>query len=201
MKFRKVVSRPVRYGFALVLALVFALSAYLQLGRLELTKSTVRTTMMTTPESRETQAPEPQEPPEKRAERERCERVRQRIAIGLDYYVKRTAPFDQNLIELLKPLFPEKHLIIWSSQANAGPLLDLRPLLEPLGVDFIEHTVQHNCRQLCDCRTPSPAIEAATAGLMRPNDRFEDETAAAFRKALANLSIFSRIDAFFSAYP
>ena len=132
---------------------------------------------------------------------ERCERVRQRIANSLANYVSRTAPYDENFKELLKPLFPEKHLVIWSSQANAGSLLDLRALLEPLGVDFIEHTVQHNCRQLCDCRAPSPAIEEATAGLVRPNDRFEDDTAVAFRSALANLSSFSRIDAFLSAYP
>ena len=206
MTFRRVSSRRVRCGLALVSALVIALvltlSVSLQLGRLELrtlTKKTVRTPPPPPPVARET--PEPQDPPEKDAERERCERVRQRIAISLDYYVKRTAPYDENLKELLKPLFSEKHLVIWSSQANAGPLLDLRPLLEPLGVDFIEHTVQHNCRQLCDCRAPSPAIEAAAAGLVRPNKRFEDDTAAAFRKALANLSIFSRIDAFFSAYP
>ena len=178
------VQRAVAFGVALFLAAYFTRGLVLRQD----TKSPVV-------------KPKPPEPPEKRAERERCERVRQRLGVALDYYVKRTAPYDQNLIDLLKPLFPEKHLVIWSSQANAGPLLDLRPLLEPLGVDFIEHTVQHNCRQLCDCRAPSPEIEAATAGLVRPNHRFEDDTAAAFRSALANFSNFSRIDAFFSAYP
>ena len=137
----------------------------------------------------------------KSPEETRCERVRQRVATSLANYVQRVAPYDDNLKELLKPMFSEKHLVVWSTQANAGPLLDLRSLLEPLGVDFIEHTVLHNCRQLCDCNAPSKRIEAATAGLENPNNPFRQNMATAFRTALANLPSFSRIDAFFSAYP
>lgn len=141
------------------------------------------------------------ETPETRAEKERCERVRRRVATSLVAYLKRHYPHDEELHALATPLFREKRLVVWSTQANAGPLLDLRALLEPLGVDFIEHTVQHNCRQLCDCNAPTRAIDAVTARLFRPNDPFDPKQVTAFRAALANFQNFSRIDAFFSAYP
>ena len=185
-------ARRVRLGLALVLALCVA--AYLTRG-LVLQEDTEKRVV----------APEMPMSPETRAEAKRCERVRQRIATSLADYVQRIAPNDENLQELMKPLFHERHLVIWSSQANAGPLLDLRSLLEPLGVDFIEHTLEPSCRQLCDCSAPSPAIAEATPYLVHPSyEPYGNERAqkvAAFRTALARLSNFSRIDAFFSAYP
>ena len=180
-------ARRVRIGLALVVVLCAAV--YLMRGLVS--KRVV--SQPSTPMS-----------PETRAEIKRCERVRQRLATSLAAYVQRIAPNDQSFQELLKPMFPEKHLVIWSSQANAGPLLDLRSLLEPLGVDFIEHTTGRTCRQLCDCGAPSPAI-AANAPLVdpsnEPNGGEGEKQVAAFKIALANLSSFSHIDAFFSAYP
>ena len=184
-------ARHVRRGLGLIVALFVAV--YLMRSLVEREHDTRVTTNMNINATTES--------PEERAEKQRCKHVRKQVATSLATFVNSIVPFDENFKELVKPLFPEKHLVIWSSQANAGPLLELRSLLEPLGVDFIEHTVQHNCRQLCDCHAPSPAIEAAAAGLVRPNDRLGDDTVAAFRTALANLSSFSRIDAFFSAYP
>ena len=189
MKSRRAVTRCIQRGLALALALFVV--AYLTRG-LIMRESYNESVSFTS---------KPSKTPEMLAEEMRCNRVRQRVATSLANYVQLVAPYDENLKELLKPMFPEKHLVVWSTQANAGPLLDLRSLLEPLGVDFIEHTVQHNCRQLCDCNAPSQAIEAATAALVRPNNHFRRNKATAFRTALANLSSFSRIDAFFSAYP
>ena len=192
----RTVARRVRLGLALVVALCVA--AYLT-RRLMLQEDTKKRVTQQEPS-----VPSTPMSPETRAEIKRCERVRQRIATSLATYVQRIAPNDESFQELLKPMFPEKHLVIYSYQANAGPLLDLRSLLEPFGVDFIEHTVGRSCRQLCDCSAPSLAI-GATARLLdplyEPHGGEGAKRVAVFTTALANLSSFSRIDAFFSAYP
>ena len=81
--------------------------------------------------------------------KDRCERIRELIAKGLLEYVEREG--DKELRELIRPLFTHRKLVIWTSDHHSAPVLDLRSLLEPLGVEFIDHTLYTKCGYFCHC--------------------------------------------------
>ena len=58
---------------------------------------------------------------------------------------------DPELQELVKPIFVKKRLVIWSLDHHPAPLFDIRSLVEPLGVEFIEHSLYHQCQRTCSC--------------------------------------------------
>ena len=80
---------------------------------------------------------------------DRCERIGELITKGLLEYVEREG--DKELRELVRPLFTHRKLVIWTSDHHSAPVLDLRSLLEPLGVEFIDHTLYTKCRYFCHC--------------------------------------------------
>ena len=79
----------------------------------------------------------------------RCAKVRHRVSQGVLDYINDHG--DAELQELIKPLFHKKKLVVWSLDHHIGPISDLRSLFEPLGVEFIEHTLYHNCDLMCTC--------------------------------------------------
>ena len=78
-----------------------------------------------------------------------CMEVKRRVRWGIVDYVKWDG--DPELQELLKPIFTKKRLVIWSLDHHPSPLYDIRSLVEPLGVEFIEHSVYHQCQRMCSC--------------------------------------------------
>ena len=68
---------------------------------------------------------------------------------GLLEYVLREA--DTELCSLVRPLFTHRKLVIWTNDHHSTPVLDLRSLLEPFGVEFIDHTLYPECRFFCHC--------------------------------------------------
>ena len=79
----------------------------------------------------------------------RCKEMRRRVREGLIDYARNEG--DEELNKLLRPLFTKKKLVVWSLDHHIGPISDLRNLFEPLGVEFIEHTLYHNCELMCTC--------------------------------------------------
>ena len=58
---------------------------------------------------------------------------------------------DPELLELVQPIFKKKRLVLWNIDYHVGPVSDVRLLLEPLGVEFIEHVFYHPCIHFCTC--------------------------------------------------
>ena len=58
---------------------------------------------------------------------------------------------DAELKNLLNPIFKNKPLVIWSLDHHPSPLYDIRSLVEPLGVEFIEHSIYPQCQRMCSC--------------------------------------------------
>lgn len=83
------------------------------------------------------------------ADRARCREMRRRVREGLTDYVRNEN--DTELHELMQPLFRNKSLVVWSLDHHIGPMSDLRNIFEPLGVEFIEHTLYHHCEIMCTC--------------------------------------------------
>lgn len=81
----------------------------------------------------------------------RCKEIRRRISWGIVDYAKRDG--DAELMELVKPIFVKKRLVVWSTDHHFGPISDIRSLIEPLGVEFIEHLPipPKICRLMCSC--------------------------------------------------
>ena len=79
----------------------------------------------------------------------RCKEVRRRVSQGVVDYIRVYG--DAELHGLIKPLFRKKKLVVWSLDYQFGPVSDMRSLLEPLGVEFIEHTLYHSCDLMCTC--------------------------------------------------
>ena len=78
-----------------------------------------------------------------------CAEVRRRVSWGVVDYVRRDG--DPELLELVQPMFTRKKLVVWSVDHHVGPISDIRGLIEPLGVEFIEHTIYSNCELMCTC--------------------------------------------------
>ena len=81
--------------------------------------------------------------------RTRCGEIKRRTSWGVVDYANWDG--DIELQELLKPLFTKKRLVIWSLDHHPSPIYDIKSLIEPLGVEFIEHTVYPNCQRMCCC--------------------------------------------------
>ena len=80
-----------------------------------------------------------------------CAASRARIGDGLRAYVARERESDPELEELVRPLFTLKPLVIWTSDHHSAPVHNLRALLQPLGVRFIDHTAYFYCETTCSC--------------------------------------------------
>ena len=85
----------------------------------------------------------------------RCDEIRRRVSWGIVEYVSWDG--DPKLKELVKPLFKKNKLVIWSIDPHPGPLDDIRSIIEPLGVEFIEHIIQERkrCHRMCVCSLSS----------------------------------------------
>ena len=81
--------------------------------------------------------------------RDRCKEIRRRVSHGLEDYARRSG--DSELQALVQPIFTRKKLVVWSADHHVGPMSDLRNLFEPLGVEFLEHTLYHACDRMCTC--------------------------------------------------
>lgn len=81
----------------------------------------------------------------------RCKEIRRRISWGIVDYANRDG--DAELIKLVKPIFVRKRLVVWSTDHHFGPISDIRSIIEPLGVEFIEHLAipPKLCRRMCNC--------------------------------------------------
>ena len=89
----------------------------------------------------------------------RCARIRREVSGGVVQYALRDG--DPELRALVQPLFPaqgnetwaerERRLVVWSADHHIGPISDLRSIFEPLGVEFLEHTLYHACDVMCTC--------------------------------------------------
>ena len=122
---------------------------------------------------------------------DRCRRIKQLVAQGLLEYVLREA--DEELCALVRPLFTNRKLVIWTSDHHSAPVLDLRSMLEPLGVEFIDHTLFPSCRFycLCDGKRNLKVLTEENVLEMGP------ELMERFHKAYpVNNSDFARVDAF-----
>ena len=80
---------------------------------------------------------------------EKCAEIRRRVSRGVVDYAMRDG--DPELVALLQPLFTKRRLVVWSADHHIGPISDLRSLLEPLGVEFLEHTLYPVCEIMCTC--------------------------------------------------
>lgn len=72
---------------------------------------------------------------------------------------------DAELTQLLKPIFKEKKLVIWHLDNHLSPAADIRTLIEPLGVELIEHTefTSERCAPpRCFCSTQSKNLSPQT---------------------------------------
>ena len=83
--------------------------------------------------------------------RSRCEEVRRRVSWGLVDYANWDG--DPELKELVRPMFKKKRFVIWSLDLHPGPLDDIRSIIEPLGVEFIEKVIHepNRCDRMCVC--------------------------------------------------
>ena len=100
----------------------------------------------------------------------RCAIVRRRVSDGVLDYIKDYG--DAELRELITPLFRKKKLVVWSLDHHIGPISDMRSLFEPLGVEFIEHTLYHNCDLMCTCeqRKGFPIFNSHNIIYVNPDD-------------------------------
>ena len=67
-----------------------------------------------------------------------CKEVNRRLHWGLVDYALRDG--DPELQQLVQPLFKKKRLVVWSLDHHFAAIAELRSILEPLGVEFIEHS-------------------------------------------------------------
>ena len=79
----------------------------------------------------------------------RCEETRRRVSWGVVDYANWDR--DPELLKLVQPIFKKKRLVVWSVDHHPGPISDVRSIIEPLGVEFIEHTLYWNCDRFCTC--------------------------------------------------
>ena len=90
----------------------------------------------------------------------RCTEVRRRVSQGVLDFIRDYG--DDELRALIAPIFTKKKLVLWSVDHHFGPVSDLRGLFEPLGVEFLEHTLYSNCALMCTCDqlSSSPVFDA-----------------------------------------
>ena len=122
---------------------------------------------------------------------DRCMRIKQLVSQGLLEYVVREA--DEELCALVRPLFTQRKLVIWTNDHHSAPVLDLRSLLEPLGVEFIDHTLFPSCRFYCHCDGKQGLKVLTEENVLQ----LSPELMKQFHEAYpTNNSEFARVDAF-----
>ena len=127
--------------------------------------------------------------------RDRCKEVRRRISHGLEDYARRSG--DAELQALVQPVFTRKKLVVWSADHHIGPMADLRSLFEPLGVEFLEHTLYFHCDRMCTCdqKTYTKVLDQHNVLHALGSDVIER-----FMREHKNDSDFSRADAYLSSW-
>ena len=104
---------------------------------------------------------------------------------------------DPELQQLVQPMFKKKRLVVWSLDDHHGPISDLRSIIEPLGVEFIEHTIYHfGCDKMCTCDDEFRGMTPFDRNLIwQPDHRLFEHI---YRDPVAALDI-ARTDAFLTA--
>ena len=63
----------------------------------------------------------------------------------------------------VKPVFTKRPFVIWSNDYHIGPIRDLKDLLQPLGVKFIDKTLSGHCHLTSTCEHNLTIINKANA--------------------------------------
>lgn len=128
------------------------------------------------------------------SEATRCKEVRRLVSQGVVDYIHDFG--DDELRGLIAPIFTKKKLVVWSLDHHFAPVSDLRGIFEPLGVEFLEHTLYHNCEIMCTCDQlkNSPVFDATN--IVYP----DSETLRKFYFEAENDQEFQRSDAVLVTY-
>lgn len=104
----------------------------------------------------------------------RCQEIRRRVSWGVVEYAAWDG--DPELQELLQPIFTKKRLVIWALDCHPGPTDDVRSIIEPLGVEFIQHIIpeQKRCHLMCVCDRSPNAPNISITELYRPSSKVFD---------------------------
>jgi len=94
-------------------------------------------------------------------------------------------------------LFPKKPLVIWSTDYHISPIYDLKYLLEPLGVTFIDKSLSKHCHitNTCDGRKSLKVINRRNAMSLDPS------LVPKFYEAYKNDAELQSVDAFVCFHP
>ena len=104
---------------------------------------------------------------------------------------------DIELKALLRPLFVERRLVVWSADGHVAPVSDMKSLLGPLGVEFIDMSLSAHCGIACNCDA-----KQRLKVLRQDNmESIQEGDIPRFYEAYRNDSEFARVDAFFVAHP
>ena len=122
----------------------------------------------------------------------RCEEIRRRVSWGIIEYAQWDG--DDELIELLQPIFTKKRLVVWGLDPHPGPADDMRSIMEPLGVEFLEHIIMEpkRCHRMCVCNMAENLPPLTLPEVYRPNKKVFDKI---FNDPRASVDI-ARADAF-----
>lgn len=105
----------------------------------------------------------------------RCDEIRRRVSWGIVEYAEWDG--DEKLRELLQPVFSKKRLVVWAIDVHPGPTDDIRSILEPLGVEFIQHLYheRQRCQRRCACHKSPKAPKVTQSDIFRPNKKVFEE--------------------------
>ena len=122
----------------------------------------------------------------------RCDEIRRRVSWGIVDYAEWDG--DEELIELLQPIFTKKRLVVWGLDPHPGPTDDMRSLMEPLGVEFLEHIIMEpkRCHRMCVCSMSENLPHLTLGEVYRPNQNVFDRI---YNDPRASVDI-ARADAF-----
>ena len=127
----------------------------------------------------------------------RCEEIRRRVSWGVVDYANWDG--DPELLELVQPIFKKKRLVVWSVDHHPGPISDVRSIIEPLGVEFIEHTLYFGhraCERFCTCGHFAGMTQFDARWILHPGNHLYDHI---YRDPVAAPDI-ARADAFVVMY-
>ena len=127
----------------------------------------------------------------------RCEETRRRVSWGVVDYANWDG--DPELLELVRPIFKKKRLVVWSVDHHPGPISDVRSIIEPFGVEFIEHTLYFGhraCERFCTCSHFAGMTRFDARWLLHPGNHLYEHI---YRDPVAAPDI-ARADAFVVMY-
>ena len=125
----------------------------------------------------------------------RCMKIRRRVSEGVIDYAKWVN--DSDLNSLITPIFTKKKLVVWSLDHHPGTISDIRSFFEPLGVEFLEHTLYEPCNLFCTCNQLHSFKILGFHDLLRP---ISANTIKRFLDAYSNDCDFQRSDAFLNSW-